>query len=196
LPELKRVCVFCGSSPGLRPEYLEATRALGRALVARGVGLVYGGGKVGLMGAVADAVLAGGGEVIGVIPEALLAREVGHAGLTELHVVRSMHERKARMAELADAFVALPGGFGTWEEYCEVLTWAQLGLHPKPCGLLDVAGYYAPFVALMDRAVAEGFVKPAHRALVLEATEPERMLTLLEEFRAPQVTRWITRSET
>jgi len=157
---------------------------------------VYGGGKVGLMGAVAEAVLEGGGEVIGVIPDALMAREVGHEGVTQLHVVRSMHERKALMAEMADAFVALPGGFGTWEEFCEVLTWAQLGLHPKPCGLLDVAGYYAPFVALMDHAVAEGFVKPQHRTLVLEAGDPEAMLTLLEEFRPPQVTQWIRPDQT
>lgn len=196
MPELKRVCVFCGSSPGVRPEYAEAARALGRALAARRVGLVYGGGRTGLMGVVADAVLEAGGEVIGVIPEALMAREVGHAGVTELHVVGSMHQRKALMAELSDAFVALPGGFGTWEEFCEVLTWSQLGLHPKPCGLLDVAGYYAPFVALVDHAVAEGFVKPTHRTLVLEATDPERMLTLLEEFRPPQVTKWITPGET
>lgn len=196
MAELKRVCVFCGSSPGVRPEYAEAARAMGRALVARGLGLVYGGGKVGLMGEVADAVLEGGGEVIGVIPDALVAREVGHEGVTELRVVRSMHERKALMAELSDAFVALPGGFGTWEEFCEVLTWAQLGLHPKPCGLLDVAGYYAPFVALMDHAVAEGFVRPQHRALVLEDTDPERMLTRLEEFRPPHVTQWIGPGET
>ena len=196
MSELKRVCVFCGSSPGVRPEYAEAARAMGRALVARGVGLVYGGGRTGLMGVVADAVLEGGGEVTGVIPDALMAREVGHQGVTQLHVVGSMHERKAMMASLSDAFVALPGGFGTWEEYCEVLTWAQLGLHPKACGLLDVAGYYAPFVALMDHAVAEGFVRPQHRALVLQATDPERMLTLLEEFRPPHLTQWIGPGET
>lgn len=188
--------MFCGSSPGVRPEYAEAARALGTLLAERGIGLVYGGGKVGLMGTVADAVLAGGGEAVGVIPEALMAREVGHAGLTELHVVRSMHERKALMAELADAFVALPGGFGTWEEFCEVLTWAQLGLHVKPFGLLDVAGYYAPFVALCDHAVGEGFVRPEHRRLVLEADEPRRMLALLEGFRPPAVEKWIGPDET
>ena len=194
--EIRRLCVFCGSSPGTRPEYTEAARALGALLAERGIGLVYGGGRVGLMGTVADAVLAGGGEVVGVIPEALMAREVGHTGLTELHVVRSMHERKALMAELADAFVALPGGFGTWEEFCEVLTWSQLGLHAKPFGLLDVAGYYAPFVALCDHAVAEGFVRPQHRALVLEAGEPGEMLARLEAFRPPVVEKWIGRDET
>ncbi|HEX2092192.1 MAG TPA: TIGR00730 family Rossman fold protein [Longimicrobiaceae bacterium] len=196
MPELKRICVFCGSSPGTRPGYAAAARAVGTLLAERGIGLVYGGGKVGLMGVVADAVLAGGGEVVGVIPEALMAREVGHAGLTELHVVRSMHERKARMADLADAFVALPGGFGTWEEFCEVLTWAQLGLHPKPCGLLNVEEYYAPLLALMDHAVAEGFVRPEHRALVMEAREPERMLALLRGFEPPVVPKWIGRDGT
>ena len=194
--ELKRVCVFCGSSPGERAGYAAAAREMGRLLAERGIGLVYGGGKVGLMGVVADAVLAGGGEVIGVIPEALMAREVGHGGVTELRVVGSMHERKATMADLSDAFVALPGGFGTWEEYCEVLTWAQLGLHPKPCGLLNVEGYYTPFLALMDHAVAEGFVRPQHRALVLEAVEPARMLELLAGFEPPRVLKWIERDQT
>jgi uncharacterized protein (TIGR00730 family) len=192
---LKRICVFCGSSPGTRPEYAAAARATGRLLAERGIGLVYGGGKVGLMGEAADAALAAGGEVVGVIPDALMAREVGHGGVTELHVVQSMHERKALMADLADAFVALPGGFGTWEEYFEVLTWAQLGIHPKPCGLLNVEGYYTPVLAMMDHAVAEGFVRPQHRALVLEAAAPEAMLERLAAFRAPDVPRWIERSE-
>jgi hypothetical protein len=165
---------------------------MGTLLAERGIGLVYGGGRVGLM---ADAALAAGGEVVGVIPEALVAREVGHAGLTELRVVRTMHERKALMADLSDAFVALPGGFGTWEEYFEVLTWSQLGIHPKPCGLLNVERYYDPFLAMMDLSVAEGFVKPEHRATVLEAAEPERMLELLAAFRAPAVPRWIGRDE-
>lgn len=195
MPQLKRVCVFCGSSPGARPEYAEAARAMGRALVERGVGLVYGGGKVGMMGVLADTVLEEGGEVVGVIPEGLLAREVGHPGLTELHVVGSMHERKARMADLSDAFMALPGGFGTWEEYCEVLTWSQLGIHPKPCGILDVAGYYTPLLAFIDHAVAEGFVRPAHRELVLQADHPSRMLDLLERFRPPATPAWITPGE-
>lgn len=193
--ELKRVCVFCGSSPGARPAYAEAARAMGRALAERGIGLVYGGGKVGLMGVVADAVLKAGGEVVGVIPEALLAREVGHGGVTELRVVRSMHERKATMADLSDAFVALPGGFGTWEEYCEVLTWAQLGIHPKPCGILNVAGYYDPLLALVDHAVSEGFVRPGHRTLVLQATDPAEMLDLLRDFRPPPTIPWIEPDE-
>ncbi|MEW5926533.1 MAG: TIGR00730 family Rossman fold protein [Gemmatimonadota bacterium] len=192
---MRRVCVFCGSSPGVRPGYAAAARAMGTLLAERGIGLVYGGGKVGLMGIVADAALAAGGEVVGVIPEALMKREVGHGGVTDLRVVHTMHERKALMADLADAFVALPGGFGTWEEYFEVLTWAQLGIHPKPCGLLNVERYYEPFLAMMDRSVAEGFVKPEHRAMVLEATEPERMLELLAAFRPPSVPRWITRDE-
>ena len=196
MSELRRVCVFCGSSPGVRPEYAAAARAMGTLLAERGIGLVYGGGRVGLMGTVADAAMAAGGEVIGVIPEGLMAREVGHAGLTELRVVRTMHERKALMADLSDAFVALPGGFGTFEEYFEVLTWAQLGIHPKPCGLLNVERYYEPFLAMMDHAVAEGFVRPEHRASVLEATEPARMLDLLAAFRPPNVPKWIGRDET
>ncbi len=194
--ELKRVCVFCGSSPGSRPGYAAAAREMGTLLAERGIGVVYGGGRVGLMGTVADAALAAGGEVVGVIPEALVAREVGHAGLTELRVVRSMHERKALMADLADAFVALPGGLGTWEELCEVLTWAQLGIHDKPCGILNAEGYYDGLLALLDHAVAERFVRPEHRALVLEAAEPARMLALLQGFEAPAVTKWIDRSET
>jgi uncharacterized protein (TIGR00730 family) len=192
---MKRICVFCGSNPGRRPEYAEAAREMGRVLVERGLGLVYGGGKVGLMGIVADTVLAGGGEVLGVIPEALMAREVGHAGLTELHVVATMHARKALMADLADGFVALPGGFGTFEEFCEVLTWSQLGFHPKPCGLLNVAGYYAPLLALFDHGVGEGFIRPQHRALVLEETEPAALLARMEAFVAPTVGKWIGREE-
>lgn len=164
---------------------------MGALLAAEGVGLVFGGGRVGLMGVVADAVLAGGGEAVGVIPEALMRREVGHRGLSELHVVGSMHERKARMADLADAFVALPGGFGTFEEFCEVLTWSQLGIHPKACGLLDVAGYYAPLVAMFDHAAAEGFVRPEHRALVLRETDPARLLERLRGFVPPATEPWI-----
>ncbi|HEX8559576.1 MAG TPA: TIGR00730 family Rossman fold protein [Pyrinomonadaceae bacterium] len=189
------MCVFCGSNEGARPAYVEAARAMGRALAVRGVGLVYGGGRVGLMGAVADAALGAGGEVIGVIPEALLAREVGHRSLTELRVVASMHERKALMADLSDAFVALPGGFGTFEEFCEVLTWSQLGIHRKPCGLLNVGGYYDALLALFDHAVGEGFVRPPHRALVVEATEPGAMLELLAGHRPPEVEKWIDRRE-
>ena len=165
---MKRVCVFCGSSQGLRPAYKEAAQAMGEALALRKVGLVYGGGNVGLMGIVADAALAAGGEVIGVIPKALVAKEIAHTSLTDLRVVGSMHERKALMAELSDAFVMLPGGFGTFEEFCEVLTWAQLGLHQKACGLLNIEVYYNHLIALFDHAVAEQFVRPQHRSLVLE----------------------------
>jgi uncharacterized protein (TIGR00730 family) len=192
---LKRVCVFCGSSPGARPEYEAAAREMGEALLERGAGLVYGGARVGLMGAVADAVLRGGGEVIGVIPRALMTREVAHGGLTALHVVDTMHERKAMMADLADGFVAMPGGFGTFEEFCEVLTWSQLGFHPKPCGLLNVAGYYAPLLAMFDHAVAEAFVRPAHRALVLDEAEPRALLQRMAAFIPPVVDKWITRDE-
>jgi uncharacterized protein (TIGR00730 family) len=192
---MRRICVFCGSSPGSRPVYAEAARATGRLLAERGIGLVYGGGKVGLMGVVADAVLEGGGEAIGVIPEPLVRREVGHGGLTELHVVASMHERKARMADLSDAFVALPGGFGTFEEFCEVLTWSQLGIHPKPCGLLNTAGFYSPLLAMFDHAVAESFVRPQHRTLVIEETDPARLLERLAAFVPPATERWIAPAE-
>lgn len=188
---MKRVCVFCGSSPGRSPAYLEAAQATGRALARRGVALVYGGGSVGLMGAVADATLAAGGEVIGVIPRALELRELAHARLTTLHVVGSMHERKAKMAALADAFVALPGGMGTLEELAEILTWAQLGLHARPVGLLDAAGYYGPLIQFFDRAVAEGFVRPEHRRLLLVGADPDALLDGFAAWQPPQVERWI-----
>ena len=193
--ELKRVCVFCGSSPGDRESYTAAAAGMGRALAERGIGLVYGGGNVGLMGVVADTVLAAGGEVIGVIPEGLLAREVGHQGLSELRVVRTMHERKAAMADLSDAFVALPGGMGTLEELCEVLTWTQLGIHRKGAGVLNVDGFYDPLLAMFDRAVSEGFLKPAHRALVLSDTDPRRLLDALAAARLPEVPKWIGKRE-
>ncbi len=188
---MKRVCVFCGSSPGASPRYLEAAKAMGRTLAERGLALVYGGGSVGLMGAVADASLAAGGEVVGVIPRALQLREVAHAKLTTLHVVGSMHERKAKMAELADGFIALPGGMGTLEEFAETLTWAQLGLHARPCGLLDVAGYYEPLIAFFDRAVAEGFVRPEHRRLMVVGESPAALLDRFEAWEPPTVERWI-----
>jgi uncharacterized protein (TIGR00730 family) len=195
---MRRVCVFCGSSPGVRPGYLAAARAMGVLLARRGLGVVYGGGSVGLMGALADAALAAGGEVVGVIPRALEEREVDHRGLTEQHVVASMHERKKMMSDLADAFVALPGGMGTLEELSEILTWSQLGLHPrpKPLGLLDVEGYWAPFVAFLDHAVAEGFIRPEHRRMVLVAATPEGLLGALERYEPPAVTRWIARADT
>jgi uncharacterized protein (TIGR00730 family) len=187
---MKRVCVFCGSSIGSRPAYREAAQTMGAALARRNLGLVYGGGKVGLMGAVADAVLAAGGEVIGVIPDFLEAKEVGHRGLTELRVVGSMHERKAMMAALSDGFIALPGGYGTLEEFGEILTWAQLDLHHKPIGLLDVAGYYDPLLRLFDHAVGEGFLSPVLRALVLEESDPARLLDVLAAHEPRAVGKW------
>jgi len=182
---LQRVCVFCGSSPGRSPGHLQAATAFGRALAARGLGLVYGGAAVGLMGALADGVLAAGGEAIGVIPQGLLEREVGHRGLSELHVVDSMHTRKRTMAELSDAFVALPGGLGTLEELFEVLTWAQLGIHDKPCGLLDVAGFYAPLLAVLDHMEREQFIRREHRALLIVETSIDALLDRLAERRMP-----------
>jgi uncharacterized protein (TIGR00730 family) len=169
---MKRICVFCGSNTGTRPEYAAAARALGGELVARDIGLVFGGGCVGLMGEIADAVLAAGGHVIGVIPHTLVARELAHRGVQDLRVVSSMHERKALMAELSDSFVAMPGGFGTFEELCEVITWTQLGLHRKRCGLLNVAGFYDPLLRLFDHAVREGFIKPSNLEIVVADASP------------------------
>ncbi len=190
---MKYVCVFCGSSMGLRPAYKLAAQAMGKTLAQWGLGLVYGGGNVGLMGVVADAALAEGGEVIGVIPEFFVAKEIGHTGLTKLHVVSSMHDRKALMAELSDAFIALPGGYGTFEEFCEILTWAQLGLHQKPQGLLNVEGYYELLLRLFDQAVTEQFLKPELRSLVVESSEPEHLLDLLSNYQPPKVNKWIRR---
>jgi uncharacterized protein (TIGR00730 family) len=190
---MKRICVFCGSSSGSRPEYRAAAEEMGAELVRRNIGLVYGGGNVGLMGMIADAVLKAGGEVQGIIPENLMAREVGHKRLTKLHVVRSMHERKALMADLSDAFVAMPGGFGTLEEFCEVVTWTQLGLHAKPCGILNVLEFYTPLLRMFDHAVEEQFLKPENRALVLARESPADLLQALEEWRPVRVEKWITR---
>lgn len=195
--DLRRVCVFCGSSLGARPGYVAAARAMGEALAERGIGLVYGGAHVGLMGAMADACRRSGGRVTGVIPASLVDAEVAHTGLDDLRIVGTMHERKALMAELADGFVALPGGFGTFEEFCEVLTWSQLGLHarPKPCALLDVAGFYAPLVDLFDAATAQGFIRPEHRGLVLVAGDPHGVLDALATWKAPPPTRkWVGQS--
>ena len=177
---MRRVCVFCGASSGRATAYAASARAFGAAVAARGLGLVYGGGKVGLMGAVADGALAGRGEVIGVIPQELVERELAHDGLSELHVVGSLHERKALMAELADGFVALPGGFGTLDELMEQLTWSQLGLHSKPVGLLDVEDYWRPLIALARHATQEGFVREADLAAIAVAFEPEALLDTLE----------------
>jgi len=176
---VRRVCVFCGASSGRQPGYAVAARAFGAVVAGRGLGVVYGGGRVGLMGAVADGALAAGGEVVGVIPEELLARELAHGGLTELHVVGSLHERKALMADLADAFVGLPGGFGTLDELMEQLTWSQLGLHAKPVGLLDVDGYWRPLIALARHATEEGFVREADLAAIAVGTDPDTLLDRL-----------------
>jgi uncharacterized protein (TIGR00730 family) len=176
---LKRVCVFCGSSAGNAPEFRSATEDLAREMVARGIGLVFGGGCVGLMGHLADAVLAAGGHAIGVIPDALVAREIAHLGLPDLRVVPSMHERKAMMAELSDAFIALPGGFGTFEELCEAITWTQLGLHRKRCGVLNVGGFYDPLLALFDGAVRAGFIREASREIVYATADPRALLDRL-----------------
>jgi uncharacterized protein (TIGR00730 family) len=192
---MTRICVFCGSSNGFRPAYAEAARALGRVLVDRGIGLVYGGGCVGLMGTIADAVMKGGGEVIGVIPEALVERELAHGDVTQLIVVRSMHERKAKMAELSNAFIAMPGGYGTFEEFCEIITWAQLGLHRKPCGILNVDGYYDPLLTLFDHAVTEGFLRPTNRLLVIQEKDPYRLLDTLVNYTPPQTEKWIGRDD-
>jgi uncharacterized protein (TIGR00730 family) len=190
---IARICVFCGSSPGSNPAYGELAARLGRLLVAEGLGLVYGGASVGLMGRLADAALAAGGEVIGVIPQALVDMEVAHSGLTELRVVATMHERKAVMADLGDAFVALPGGIGTLDELFEVLTWAQLGLHTKPTGLLDLGGYFQPLLAFLDGAVDARFLQPAHRGMLLVETDPMRLLAALRAYQPPPPFKWVDR---
>jgi uncharacterized protein (TIGR00730 family) len=192
---VRSVCVFCGSNPGRSPIYLELAQDVGRTLAAAGVRLVYGGGRVGMMGALADAALAASGTVLGVIPRHLAEREVAHDGLDELHVVGSMHERKALMAELADAFVTLPGGFGTLEETFEILTWSQLGLHAKPLLVLDAGNFFAPLLAFLDHAVAEGFLRPEHRGILLVETDPARILARLGAFSPPRVEKWLAPGE-
>ena len=182
---MRRVCVYAGSNPGSHPDYAGAARALATTLAERGIGLVYGGGRVGLMGVLADTILEAGGEAIGVMPQSLIDREIGHHGLTELKVVDSMHERKAQMAELSDAFVAVPGGIGTLEELIEVYTWSQLGIHDKACGVLNLRGYYDHLAALLDHAVAEGFLRPQHRAVLSVASEPAELLDRLAAFVPP-----------
>ncbi|CAA9497491.1 MAG: Lysine decarboxylase family [uncultured Rubrobacteraceae bacterium] len=189
------VCVFCGSHPGNDPAYAFAARDLGRTLAERDTTLVYGGGHVGLMGIVADSALGAGGEVIGVMPRALVDREIGHTGLTKLHVVGSMHERKALMSELSDGFVALPGGNGTLEEFFEVLTWAQLGEHAKPCGLLNVAGYYDPLLKVFDQMVYRDFLRREHRELVLVEESPSALLERFRAYEPPRTIKWIDDSE-
>lgn len=179
---LKRICVFCGSNTGARPAYALAARELASLMARQRTGLVYGGGNVGLMGILADAMIEAGGEVIGVIPASLVAREVAHSGLTELRVVQTMHERKALMNELSDAFIAMPGGFGTLDEFFEILTWSQLGIHGKPSGLLNVAGYYDDLLVMLDHAVSEKLLRPEHRALILADTDAGRLLQRLAAF--------------
>ena len=193
---MRRICIYAGSNPGTDPAYADATRGLAALLAERGIGIVYGGGKVGLMGVTADTMLAAGGEVIGVMPQALIAREIGHPGLTELRVVESMHERKALMAELADAFIALPGGIGTLEELIEVYTWSQLGIHDKGCGVLNVRGYYDGLVAFLDHAVAAGFLRPQHRATLSVAEDPAELLDALAAYEPPTVGKWLELDQT
>lgn len=191
-----RICVFTGSRQGSRPEYSAAARQLGHAIVERDYGLVYGGGNVGLMSVIADTVLRLGGHVTGVIPDSLVSKEVAHRGLSDLRIVRSMHERKAVMAELSDGFIAMPGGIGTMEEFFEVLSWAQLGIHGKPCGLLNTSGYYDHLIDFLDHAVDQGFLKPKHRSLLILATEPSAMLSRFEAFIAMRGDQSFDRSKT
>jgi uncharacterized protein (TIGR00730 family) len=193
---MRRICVYAGSNPGSHPAYADGARALATLLAERGIALVYGGGKVGLMGVLADTALDAGGEVIGVMPQALIDREIGHPRLTELRVVGSMHERKALMAELSDAFVAVPGGIGTLEELIEVYTWSQLGIHQKACGLLNLRGYYDHLAAFLDHAVSEAFLRPQHRAVLSVADEPAELLDRLAAYEAPTVRKWLELDQT
>src|SRR3954453_10697267 len=190
---MKRLCVFCGSNAGARPEYANAARDMAASLAARNIGLVYGGGRVGLMGILADEMLRLGGNVAGVIPRMLSDREVGHVGLSELHVVETMHERKAKMADLADGFIALPGGLGTLEEIFEIWTWAQLGSHRKPCGFLDANGFYAPLLSFLDRAVDAGFIRAQYRSMAIVDVDPAALLRRLNAYEPPVVEKWIGR---
>lgn len=193
---MKAICVFCGSSYGTRETYADAARATGRVIAEQGYTLVYGGAKVGLMGTVADAALEAGGKVIGVLPRALEDKEIGHEGLTELHLVGSMHERKAKMADLSDAFIALPGGVGTLEEIFEVWTWGQLGYHGKPCGFLNIDGYYDHLIRFLDHQTEQGFTRDVMRAMVQIAGTPEEMVSLFENYTPPSAPKWIKRDET
>lgn len=196
MKEIKSLCVYCGSSFGRSEIYAESARALAAALVERDIRLVYGGASVGIMGVVADAVLAAGGQVVGIIPESLQRKELAHPELTELHVTGSMHERKALMAELSDGFIALPGGIGTLEELFEIWTWAQLGFHDKPCGLLNVGGYYDSLVRFLDHTVAEEFVKPLYRSMLIVESDPHMLLDRYARYQPPAVPKWVGRGET
>ncbi|MDQ6467834.1 TIGR00730 family Rossman fold protein [Exiguobacterium acetylicum] len=193
---MNRLAVFCGSKDGAHPVFREAAEKLGLALAARDIGLVYGGSRVGTMGAVADATLAAQGQAIGVLPHFLQEKELAHPGLTELHLVHSMHERKAKMSELADGFIILPGGPGTMEEFFEVFTWAQLGLHEKPCGVLNIDGYYDPLIALFDTMERQGFLIPEHRAMLIVESDPDRLLERFATYEAPRVKTYMDRSQT
>ena len=193
---MKRVCIFIGSSPGALPQYARAAQDLGAVLAERNLTLVYGGSRVGLMGVLADSVLEAGGEVIGVIPDRLFSKETPHNGLTELRIVKSMHERKQVMADLSDGFIALPGGVGTLEELTEIYTWGQLGLHSKACGLLNVEGYYNHLIQFLDHARNEGFLKPVHRDRLLVGEDPKALLDQLDGYRAPDLGKWLDRSST
>jgi uncharacterized protein (TIGR00730 family) len=190
---LRRICVFCGSNSGTRQIYQQAAQTFGRLLCRRGIELVYGGGNVGLMGVLANACLNEGGRIIGVIPQALADKELAHTGLTELRIVSSMHERKSVMADLSDAFVALPGGYGTWEEFFEVLTWSQLGIQRKACAVLNVNGYYDPLLEMADKALSEEFIRDAHRDLLLSDSDPERLLERLSHYSVPAIDKRIQR---
>jgi uncharacterized protein (TIGR00730 family) len=191
---MKRLCVYCGSRPGSQPDYMKAAENLARALVRRKIEVVYGGASVGTMGVLANTVLAERGHVIGIIPQAIVDREVVHRGLSDLRVVTSMHERKALMAELSDGFIALPGGLGTLDEVFEILTWGQLGLHQKPCGLLNIRDYYRGLIDFLDHAVAERFITDVHRAMLLVEEEPERLLEHFERYQVPAVAKWVDRT--
>jgi uncharacterized protein (TIGR00730 family) len=193
---MRRVCVYAGSNPGTDPAYADGARALACTLAERGIGLVYGGGKVGLMGVLADTAMAAGGEVIGVMPQALVDREISHRGVTELRVVGSMHERKALMADLSDAFVAVPGGIGTLEELIEVYTWSQLGIHDKPCGVLNVRGYYDALATFLDHAVDAGFLRAQHRAVLTVAADPAELLERFAAYEPPRVAKWLELDQT
>jgi uncharacterized protein (TIGR00730 family) len=193
---MRSVCVYCGSSAGDRPEYVDAARALGHTLAQRGIELIYGGAQVGLMGHVANAVLERGGRVIGVIPQMLVRKEIAHAGLTALHVTASMHERKQKMADLSEGFIALPGGIGTFEELFEIWTWGQLGLHRRPCGLLNVAGYYDDLVRFLDHATASGFIRAEQRAMLSVESDVDALLARFDAYAAPAVEKWLRREET
>ena len=193
---MRRICVFCGSNSGSKPEYRHAAEDVGRSLAQRGIELVYGGGNVGLMGVVADAALAAGGRVIGVIPQALASKEVAHWGLTDLRIVESMHERKALMAELSDAFIALPGGIGTMEEFFEVWTWSQLGYHAKPCGLINSGGYFDGLISFLDHMTAEHFLREQHRSMLFVAQMANELLVQFAAFQPPRVEKWIDRDST